>query len=353
MQVKKELSCISIEEVSPTEFAALCIEAHAVVKPILADYLNNSIRNNQGAIYAAYDPSGECVGRVAVEVHPGYLTRGRSCATFGWLDAISQEIVDELLEHICRWVTHIERHNEDSHQRINLVRGPISFPKNLGGLGCQTEGFHLPRMHSVSTNRPELAEWIQLAGFKKDAPYACVDVSNAPRWASAQLAPGYSIVHWTQAEWRAHETEVMNALHEAFAGILPDSTGPGRFQEVIDIMSYHPDSKYLNPIAIGPSGDIAGMIVSTPNLYEVWDGHPVTGVNVDTVFISPRHRGMGLLSALNNVGRFNYLKYLHLTHVEGTSIWLANENAVKSIFPHGVICRRHVVFQKRLKKGNL
>ncbi len=350
MQVKAGLTTLSIKEVDPNEFVALCIEAHNVVKPELTIYLKDTIQNNRGAMYAAYDSMGVCVGRIAVEVHPGYQTRGKPCAIFGWLDGISSEVVGKLLDQACLWVTHGEYYPGDSYKRIKLLRGPISLPKSLGGIGCQTAGFQLSRMHSVSTNRPALAKWIELGGFKPDAYYACVDVSDAPRWASASLAPGYSIVHWTQTEWCAHEKEALSALQEAFGGILPDSSGPGRFHEVIDSMSYHPESKFLNPIAIGPKGDIAGMIVSTPNLYEAWDGLPVTGVNVDTIFISPWHRGMGLFSALNNVGRYNYLKYLHLTHVEGTSIWLGNENAVKSIFPHGIICRRHVVFQKRLQK---
>ncbi len=116
-------------------------------------------------------------------------------------------------------------------------------------------------------------------------------------------------------------------------------------------MEYHPDGRYMNQVALAPDGSIAGGIVCTPNLYEAWDGQPVTSANVDTIFIAPSHRRVGLMSALNNLGRVNTLKYLGWTHVEGTAIWLANEKAVITVFPHGRVCRRHVVFQKRIKHG--
>ncbi len=352
MQREKDVTGISILEINPTKFASNCIEAHAKIKPDLATYLKDTVTNNRGAIYAAFNSSGELVGRIAVEKHIGYLSRGKPCVTFGWLEGDSPEVVKMLLDQIFQWVIHEESNAQNTDQRIKLIRGPISFPKNLGGFGCQIEGFNLPRMHCVSTNRPELAGWIQSAGFKPDTNYACVDVSNAPRWESAQLPQGYSIVYWTQAEWYAHENEALRAFQEAFTEILPDSSGPSRYREVIDTMSYHPESKYMNPVAVGPNDEIVGLIVCTPNLYEAWDGHPITGVNVDTIFISPKHRGIGLFSALNNVGRYNTLKYLNWKHVEGTTIWLANEQAIRSIFPHGFICRRHVVFQKRVKKSD-
>ncbi len=349
--VQSQNICVSIHEVKPAEFPNLCKEVHAVVKPELMAYLQEIVKDNRGAIFAACDQSGECTGRIEVEVHPGYQTRGKPCVLFGWLDGNSQVVVQALLDHVSQWSSRMEPHSGDFSHRINLLRGPISMPKDFGGIGCQTDGFHLPRMHSISTNRPELAEWIERAGFKRDAEYACIDMSNAPRWESAQLPPGFSIVYWTQDEWRAHELEVVGAFRTAFVGMFPDSSGPSRFHELIDTMSFHPNGKYLNPIVVGPKGEIAGMIICSPNLYEKWDGHPVTGVNVDTVFISPEHQKMGLYSSLNNVGRFNGLKYMNITYVEGTGIWLANENAVKAFFPHGQICRRHVVFQKRLKKG--
>ncbi len=348
-----QLTSVSIHEATPAEFVTLCSEVHDVVKPELISYFHNLITKKTGAIYVAHNPMGEPVGRVAVEIHPGYTSRGKPCAIFGWLDGISGEVVKQLLDQATEWVVGNAQHRTDSRHSVTLVRGPISLPKGIGGIGCQIKGFNLPRMHSVSTNRPGLAALIESAGFVQDAHYACVDVSDSPRWESARLPIGYSVVYWTQKEWIAHNTDVLDALQQAFAGILPDSSGPGRFWEIIDTMSYHPDSRYMNPVVLAPDGKIAGLVACTPNLYEAWDGKPITGVNVDTIFITPPHRGHGLFSTLNNVERFNTFKYLNLTHFEGTSIWLANENAVKSIFPHGHICRRHVVYQKRLKKDTL
>jgi hypothetical protein len=351
MEVLSEKLQYSVRELSPPEFSAFCWEVHEAMKGYLIKYFTKVVNSGAGSLFGILDSNGLCRGRVSCEIHSGYTTRRRPCATFGWLDGNDEIVIQELLDYVSNWAAQQQVKYRGKTQRNSLLRGPISFPKGIGGLGCQIEGFDLPRMHSVATNRPELARWIEHAGFKPDAQYACVDVSAAPGWDSAAINDGYRLSYWDRDEWLARETEVLNNASEAFAGILPDSTtGTERFREIIDTMYYHPDSRYMHPVVCNPGGEIVGTIMCTPNLYEAWDGQPVTSANVDTVFISPQHQGAGLFSALNNVGRVNTLKFLGWTHVEGTSIWLANENAVKSIFPHGHICRRHVVFQKRFKK---
>ncbi len=77
----------------------------------------------------------------------------------------------------------------------------------------------------------------------------------------------------------------------------------------------------------------------------------MTAVNVDTIVIRPEYRGRGLFSALHDKGYRDMQASCGVTYFEGTAIWYANENAVKTIFPHCTLVRKHVVFQKRLKKG--
>jgi hypothetical protein len=236
--------------------------------------------------------------------------------------------------------------------RNNLLRGPISFPKNIGGVGCQIEGFDLQRMYGIPTNRVKLADWIKLSGFKIDAPYACINGTPSHQWKSAHLPEGYEIGYWELDEWNRREEEFLSAAKTSFGSVLPDSTtGLARLREMVGTQSYHSLGRYLNAIAFAPSGEIAGAIMCVPNLFQQWENQPVTQVNCDTAFTVAGHQGIGLLSALNNIIRVNAIKYLGINYVEGTSIWFANDNALK-IFPHGQVCRKHVVFHKRLKHVN-
>ncbi len=350
MQTISGPSTCTIDEIQPAEFAHLCWEAHPAVRAELAQYLHARVANNTGALFAAYDPAGKCVGRMEVELHPGYNTRGKPCATFGWLDGASGEVVNALLAAAAAWATALPPPQEGSGKRWNLLRGPISFPKHLGGIGCQKDGFAEPRMYTVPTNRPELGAWIISAGFTEDAPYACVDVTGTPVWDSAPgELPGFTLSTLSAEEWRQREGEVVDLGVAAFGDFLPDTVG-GRFPQMLAATASVSDPFYSWPAALNSEGRLAGYILALPNVWDAWDGNPVVGLDVDTVVISPKYRGCGIFSAIHNKGVADTRAHMGIRYYEGTSIWLANEDAVKSIFPHGRINRRHVVYQKRLKK---
>ncbi len=351
MQAILQSNGISVDEINPTEFAHLCWDAHPAARPNLARYLNEVILNNLGVLYAAYDSSGERVGQVVVEINPRYTTRGKPCATFGWLDGTTSETIISLLEQSSSWASKQELLVGGTSRRNTLLRGPVSFPKGLGGLGCQVEGFQMPRMYGVPAGRPELAAWIEAAGFKQDAPYACVDVSNTPAWESAdsEFTRSFHLVNFSPSEWETRRDEIVGLVAGSFSEIFPDTVG-GRFDAILETMRTHPNGTYYWPAALDNEGKLAGVIVCIPNLWQKWDGRPVTGVNVDTVVINAKYRGRGLFSALHDKGYRDMRANCGVTYFEGTAIWYANENAVKSIFPHGTLVRKHVVFQKRLKK---
>ncbi len=351
MQTISQPTCISIHQVNPLEFAAFCNEVHAVIRGNLADYLQDVVRNKEGRLFAAYDSNGDCTGRVEVEINPRFSTRGKPCATFGWLDATDAGTVNLLLGHASDWASKQEVIIGGTRRRNALLRGPVSFPKGLGGLGCQVEGFQMPRMYGVPASRPEMAAWIEAAGFKQDASYACVDVTNTPAWESAgtDFARSFQLVNFSPDGWAARQDEIVGLVAGAFSEIFPDTVG-GRFDAIVETMGTHPNGKYYWPAALDMEGKLAGAIVCIPNLWQAWDGQSVTGVNVDTVVINPKYRGKGLFSALHDKGYRDMQTHCGVTYFEGTAIWYANENAVKSIFPHGTLVRKYVVYQKRLKK---
>jgi len=341
---------ISIQEINPSDFASLCWELHPTQRNSFSDYFEKNIRENRGILLAAYDRAGVCCGRIAVEIHPGYLSRGRPCITFGWLDGNDSQVVKELLNFAVEWAI-AKRINEGGKVRHStLLRGPISFPKGLGGVGCEVEGFDRPRMYGVSTNRRALCAWIASAGFTPDASYADVEDLNQSIWKSGEddLSRAFQLVYFSMTEWEARKEELVSLIDAAFANFLPDTIG-GRFTEAITTLSAHPNGKLFWPAALDKDGRLAGLIACFPNLWELWEQKPLTSLNVDTTIIHPEYRRHGIFSLLHNKGIFNVKKYCNIRKFEATGIWFANKNAVEAFFPHCPIVRRHTVFQKRVK----
>ena len=95
------------------------------------------------------------------------------------------------------------------------------------------------------------------------------------------------------------------------------------------------------------TGELVGIILCLPDLYEAWRGEPITRVNVDTAMVKKGYYGKGIFSALNNIGQLTCLMR-GLNYYEGTSIWSNNSRAIDTIFPHCKPIRKHIVVQKRL-----
>jgi GNAT superfamily N-acetyltransferase len=179
-----------------------------------------------------------------------------------------------------------------------------------------------------------------------------VDVTGSRVWDSApDEVNGFTLVTFSEQEWRSRVEEVVDLAAQAFGNFLPDSTA-GRLEHCIDVTAEVSDPFYSWPAAVDAEGKLAAFIMALPNLWERWDGKEIFSLNVDTILVAPQYRRFGLMSALHNKGVYDTGRHMGIRYYEGTAIWLANENAVKTIFPHGRICRKHVVFQKRLSKIN-
>ncbi len=112
--------------------------------------------------------NGTRKGFAFCQIDQDYRTKGMRCPTFGWLHAKNFEACKSLMRECEKFV----RAN-----KFRKLRGPINYPKKIGGLGIQTEGFACPMMSGVAYNDPgtnELA-YLQELGYKIDAKYSCVD----------------------------------------------------------------------------------------------------------------------------------------------------------------------------------
>ncbi|OLS12090.1 MAG: hypothetical protein RBG13Loki_4288, partial [Promethearchaeota archaeon CR_4] len=287
-------SGISIQEIYPSDFAQLCWELHQTQRKTFSNYFEKIIRKKKGTLLAAYDSAGECCGRIAVEFNPGYVSRGHPCATFGWLDGFDSQVVKELLHLAIEWSISNNNIEGGKVRHSFLLRGPISFPKGLGGVGCQVEGFKKPRMYGVSTNRPLLSDWITSASFLPDATYACVEDLNPLIWKSGETISNsqFQLVNFSPTEWHAREKELISLLDTTFGEIFPDTIS-GRFEESLASISLYQNGKFFWPTALDENGCIAGLLACLPNLWDMWDQKPLASINVDTIIVHPKYRRQG------------------------------------------------------------
>ena len=315
-------------------------------------------------------------GMVIAENNPYYTSRNRKAASFGWLyakDFGTCEILMEECEEFAR------------KQGVKILRGPINFPKNVGGYGLQVEGFKEKMMHGVAFYEKKASEkiskYLTKLGYKRDAEYLTMEVTEYKWKKGVQLDDDLEIRYLTFEEFEARKDEVLEMMGGAFYSVLPDAFGIKRYEEVMELMrntpkryfelpkdiefeNYSTQQEFLKAwqqcaeedvltffhLAFEKETDkIVGIIIVLPDLYEVWKGDKITRGNVDVAAVRKGYARKGIFSSLNNIGRLTG-NMRGITYFEGTSIWNLNEDAVKTILPHGTINRRFHVFQKRIKR---
>jgi hypothetical protein len=312
-------------------------------------------------------------GFIICQVNPHYSSYGRKCGTFGWLYAQSLEICALLMKNCARFA-----HDHETRK----LRGPINFPKSLGGLGYQVTGFEEPMLYGVAYNDPKsrINKYLIRLGFYKESEYSCVRVDQKTWKNGKNVDKNIVLRYGTLKELIDRREEILNLGKNSFHEILPDSSGRNeRFDEFIYAFNQIPKANrkleqnfnltiYKNnpsfyeawnncdldniemfaPMAFDRHTDeLVGILLGLPNLYEAWLGHPITRCNVDTAMVRHDYTGKGIFSALNNIGQ-QTCRFFGVNYFEGTSIWSNNSQAINSIFPHSTPIRKHYIFQKRI-----
>lgn len=352
------------------------------LKPHIIDeiisYLERAflIRSHSIKVFIAY--SGlKVVGYVSAEIHPGYTSRNRKCATFGWLHAANFEVCRLLLDACQQFAR---------NHSIRLIRGNVNFPKAIGGIGMQESGFEEQILYGVAFSDPEsqIPQYLEKLGYKRDAEYVCMEVTHNTWEMGKQLDKNIKIRYLTHKELRDRKEELNAMARNVFYSVLPDAFGEDRFEEVMELFEQVPQSHYklpdtFNPYKISQQSEfleawescnlekvntfvhiaftrdtdkLVGAIFCLPDKYQLLQNEPITRVNVDTVMVKKGFGGKGIFSSLNNIGQLTG-NINGVTYYEGTGIWMVNEDAVRTILPHGRINRRFFVWQKRLKKQNV
>lgn len=96
--------------------------------------------------------------------------------------------------------------------------------------------------------------------------------------------------------------------------------------------------------------ELVGVIFCLPDLYQFWNGEHISRINIDTAIIKSGYTGKGVFSSLASLVQTT-IGFFGVGYVEGCYIWNKNEKVVESTFPHSHPIRKHIVFQKRLRRS--
>ncbi len=343
----------------------------------LLDYITEKFSRPDYNIRFFYTTqNGILTGFVICQIDSEYKSYGMSCPTFGWLHAKNFLSCKKLMN---------ECENFVRQNNFRKLRGPVNYPKIIGGIGWQTEGFSSPMMSGVAYNDPgsNVLVYLKELGYKIDSKYSCVDAFVKVWEKGKELDDDIIIRFLPLDEIKALKGEILNLAQQSFYSVLADAVGgQSRFEEMMEIF-YQAAKKVhiLNPnfdpqtFADIPgfletwkaadlenivstcifafdrlSGDLVGLLMAQPNLFQLWAGEPLTHMNVDTVIIKKEYAGKGIFSALHNIGKTLSSAVYGYNYFEGTTIWANNDRAIKSIFPHSSPLRTHYVVQKRILK---
>ena len=379
--ISKELTVASTRNISEIQFVLTELlyvpdeRLKLVVVLDLADYLLEKFSNPDYRISFFYSTqNGILTGFVICQIDDEYKSYGKPCPTFGWLHSKNYLSCKRLMN---------ECENFVRQNNFRKLRGPVNYPKLIGGIGWQTEGFAAPMMSGVAYNDPgsNAIVYLKELGYKIDTKYSCVD-AFVKIWAKGkELDEDIMIRFLPLEEIKALKSQILNLAQQSFYSILADASGgQSRFEEIMEIF-YQAEKKVeiLNPdfdpqtYADMPgfletwnaadlenivstsifafdrgSGELVGVLMAQPNMFQLWADEPLTHMNVDTVIIKKEYVGKGIFSALHNIGKTLSSAVYGYNYFEGTTIWANNDRAIKSIFPHSSPLRTHYVVQKRI-----
>jgi len=345
-----------------------------VVALELLDYFTEKFSILDYKIEFFYTKEAEDItGFVVCQIDKDYKSYGMKCPTFGWLHAKNLRSCELLMGECEDFV---------KENKFRKLRGPVNFPKNIGGIGYQIEGFEAPMINGVAFNEPssKVLEFLQQLGYKKESKYSCLEVVNRNWSKGNNLDKDIAMRFLPTSEIRKLREQVLSLAQTSFHSVLADAPGGGsRFEEMMesydlafgnrvatknefDPSPYSSIPEFIEaweacdldnivpccPVAFDrTTGELVGIIITLPNLFQLWSNQPLTHLNVDTVIIKKEYAGRGIFSSLQNVGQIMSRVY-GFDYVEGTTIWANNDRAIKTIFPHCTPLRTHYVLQKRI-----
>ena len=379
--ITKELAVASTQNISEIQFILTELlyvpdqRLKLVILLELTDYLIDKFSKPDYQINFFYSTqNGIVTGFVICQIDGEYKSYGMPCPTFGWLHSNNYLSCEKLMKECEKFV---------KQNNFRKLRGPINYPKRIGGIGWQTEGFAAPMMSGVAYNDPgsNVLAYLKELGYRIGTKYSCVD-AFVKIWAKGKELDEDILIRFLPLDKiKALKDQILKLAQQSFYSVLADASGgQSRFEEIIEIY-YQAGKKVkiLNPgfdpqtYADMPgfldtwnaadlenivstsifafdrcSGELVGVLMAQPNMFQLWVDEPLSHMNVDTIIIKKEYAGKGIFSALHNIGKTLSSAVYGYNYFEGTTIWANNDRAIKSIFPHSSPLRTHYVVQKRI-----
>ncbi|MFX0059336.1 MAG: hypothetical protein ACFE85_12495 [Candidatus Hodarchaeota archaeon] len=379
----KENNKVQVIDISSSDIIHSILDSHLFVpdlqiRPIiiekLVEYLEQKISDPNFRIkFFIAKKNEKTTGFVVCQIDPEYKSYSRKCATFGWICFDDPESCAAIMNACERFV---------KEYRVRKLRGPVNFPTYIGGIGWQIYGFHNPIMAGVAFSDPQskALEYLQQIGYKIESNYTCVYVTESAWKKGNKLDPSIKLGFRTVEEIKKLKPRIMEIAQNSFHSVLADAPGgetkfdimmknyesvPEDYYQLppdVDLQTYFRIPEFIEAVKDGDfeqavhsapmafdreTGELVGIILALPDIFQIWLGEYPTHLNVDTAMIDKNYAGRGIFSSLNNIGQLACnLDGMH--YYEGTTIWSNNDRAIKTIFPHSIPIRKHVVLQKRV-----
>jgi hypothetical protein len=349
---------------------------------ILIGYLKEKFNAENYMIkcFIAYSNSEPC-GFVISDLNPEYKSYSRKCGTFGWLNAKNLKVIKNLLQK-CEIFA--------KENKFHRIRGPINFPKNVGGFGVQIDGFREIPLYGVSFQNANsnLPIMLKDCGYKPDSEYTCLKVTKETWKKGRSLARTLKLCCITLEELLERLEEIGALAEDSFTQFLPDTSGGCKnvlnlihlatnipklhfhhqfcynpfetYKDIPEFVEAWKEADLEKMVTVFPmvlerkTNQLVGMLIGVLDYYQMWTGEYISRVNVHTAMVRKGYNGKGIFSSLNNFGQATNRSMRGINYFEGTYVWtrsskgLANDDAINSIFPHCSPIRRHLVFQKRI-----
>lgn len=234
--IVKELTVASTRNISEIQFVLTELlyvpdeRLKLVVVLELADYLTDKFSKPDYKIKFFYTTqNGILTGFVICQIDGEYKSYGMSCPTFGWLHSKNFLSCKKLMKKCENFV---QKNN------FRKLRGPVNYPKTIGGIGWQTEGFASPMMSGVAYNDPgsNVLVYLKELGYKIDTKYSCVD-AFVKIWAKGKELDEDIMIRFLQLdEIKALKSQILNLAQQSFYSVLADAAGgQSRFDEMMEI----------------------------------------------------------------------------------------------------------------------
>lgn len=300
----------------------------------------DALRRETGGVIIIEKIEDQVLGHIYVDCYPKHRSFGKQVPIFGWLDGDSAQIIVDLLRAAEMYT---KLHG------FGTLRGPINVPKMFGGWGVLVENYNWAPLIDSATNRPELAQWITQAEYQIADEYFNAHAALPDTMRPANKFPEIEFISYPIPELIQNQRDILEQvgtfISKTFGSYLPD-TSVGETETLLSLLAEVPNGQDYYLIALEKSTRrVVGFAIEMPNMFDAWQGQPITSTNVNSVLVAKEYRGTALFYRLYEQ-LWDKLNAAGITAHIGGTVWAKNKAAMQSFAKISYPAQHHVVFEK-------